>query len=163
MPVKSPHGILDIPEVPVSDFFLSRIKEYGEEIAMIDNTIEGKQLTFRQLYNQIQSCGRLIQKQGINKGDVVGLIVPNCLEYIVAMMGVISCVAVISPCNPSNKEWKLWKEYKCLADFPFTKDMRNHFYTFKSLTNNLIKRLCLIYRRNATYLQDLGTKDAYRI
>ncbi|XP_077971090.1 putative 4-coumarate--CoA ligase 2 [Styela clava] len=107
MPVKSLGEGLDIPEVSFSDFFLSRIKEYGDEIALIENTIEGKQLTFRQLYNQIQSCGRFIQKQGINKGDVVGLIVPNCLEYVIAMMGVISCGAVISPCNPSYKEGEM--------------------------------------------------------
>nr|XP_039266525.1 4-coumarate--CoA ligase 1-like isoform X2 [Styela clava] len=112
MPVKSPHGILDIPEVPLSDFFLSRIKEYGDETAMIDNTVEGKQLTFRQLYKQIQSCGRFIQKQGIHKGDVVGLIVPNCLEYVIAMMGVISCGAVISPCNPSYKEGEMQHIFK---------------------------------------------------
>nr|XP_039266674.1 4-coumarate--CoA ligase-like 9 [Styela clava] len=107
MPVKSLVEGLDIPEVSFSDFFLSRIKEYGDEIALIENTIEGKQLTFRQLYNQIQSCCRFIQNQGINKGDVVGLIVPNCLEYVIAMMGVISCGAVISPCNPSYKEGEM--------------------------------------------------------
>ncbi|XP_077975796.1 uncharacterized protein LOC120342017 isoform X2 [Styela clava] len=112
MPVKSPHGVLDIPEVPFSDFFLSRIKEYGDEIAMIDNTVEGKQLTFRQLYKQIQLCGRFIQKQGINKGDVVGLILPNCLEYVIAMVGVISCGAVISPCNPSYKEGEMQHNFK---------------------------------------------------
>nr|XP_039266582.1 luciferin 4-monooxygenase-like isoform X2 [Styela clava] len=112
MPVKSPYGILDIPQVSLSDFFLSRIKEYGDEIAMIDNTIEGKQLTFRQLYKQIQSCGRFFQMQGVDKEDVVSLIVPNCLEYIIAMMGVISCGAVISPCNPSYKEGEMLHIFK---------------------------------------------------
>nr|XP_039266560.1 4-coumarate--CoA ligase 1-like isoform X3 [Styela clava] len=34
MPVKSPHGMLDIPEENLSDFFLSCIKEYGDDIAM---------------------------------------------------------------------------------------------------------------------------------
>ncbi|XP_039266694.2 putative 4-coumarate--CoA ligase 1 isoform X2 [Styela clava] len=107
MPVKSLLEALKYPEVAFDEFFMSRIKEYGDEVALIENTNEGKQLTFRQLYKQIQLCGRFIQKQGINKGDVVGLIIPNCLEYVVALVGVISCGAVVSPCNPLYKEGEM--------------------------------------------------------
>nr|XP_039260395.1 4-coumarate--CoA ligase 1-like isoform X1 [Styela clava] len=112
MPLRSKHGNFDIPEISLSDFFLERIKEYGDDIALIDNINEENQLTFRQVYEQIQSCGNFFQKQKIGMGDVVCLITQNCVEYIVATVGVVSCGAAISLCNPSYKEGEIQHIFK---------------------------------------------------
>nr|XP_039256530.1 4-coumarate--CoA ligase 1-like isoform X2 [Styela clava] len=112
MPLKSPNECFDIPEVSLSNFFLSCIEKYGDDTALIENNVEGKSLTFKQLYKQIQSCGRFFQKQKINKGDVVSLVTPNCLEHVVAMVGVISCGAIISLYNPAYKEGEMQHIFK---------------------------------------------------
>nr|XP_039255594.1 4-coumarate--CoA ligase 1-like [Styela clava] len=147
MPTKSKHMAFDIPEVSLSDFFLSRIKEYGSEVALIDSVTEEKQLTFKQVYEQIQSCGRYFQEQNIGEGDVVGLVLPNCVEYIIAMMGVISCGAAISPCNPLYKGGEMQHIFKITEPkmlIVSDESINNVKQALKQYSENQVKKIIVL-------------------
>nr|XP_039256325.1 4-coumarate--CoA ligase 1-like [Styela clava] len=151
MPTKSKHAAFDIPEVSLNNYFLSRIKEYGSEVALIDSVTEEKQLTFKQVYEQIQSCGRYFQEQNIGEGDVVGLVLPNCVEYIIAMMGVISCGAAISPCNPLYKEGEMQHIFKITEPkmlIVSDESINNVKQVLKHYSENQVKQIIVLGKSN---------------
>jgi acetoacetyl-CoA synthetase len=61
---------------------------------------EFRELTGRQLWNQVAAVARFLRSQGVNKGDRVAGVVINGPEAIVAMLATASIGAVWSSCSP---------------------------------------------------------------
>ena len=80
----------------ISEMLEKRLKEYGENVAVIDN---GEQYTYKDLDVQIGKVRAELLKQGIQPGDRVGVFYPNSVDFVIASLGVISsgAVAVLLP------------------------------------------------------------------
>tara|TARA_Y100001934_G_scaffold275670_1_gene370697 strand:+ start:65 stop:1624 length:1560 start_codon:yes stop_codon:yes gene_type:complete len=61
-------------------------------------------LTFGDLNGRVSSLASGLLALGINKGDVVSAYLPNCIAYIIVVLGVARAGAVFSPINPRLKE-----------------------------------------------------------
>jgi amino acid adenylation domain-containing protein len=60
----------------------------------------GRGLTYRELEQQSNQLAHLLRRQGIEKGDRVGLFFPKAVESVVAMQGILKAGAVYVPLDP---------------------------------------------------------------
>jgi long-chain acyl-CoA synthetase len=61
----------------------------------------GGQLTFREIKIQADTLGRALARFGIAKGDRVGIMLPNCPQYVVASFAVLRLGAIVVNINPT--------------------------------------------------------------
>src|SRR5258708_35963509 len=61
----------------------------------------GAQLTYRDLKQRADALAASLARLGIVKGDRVGIMLPNCPQYIVAAFGVLRLGAIVVNINPS--------------------------------------------------------------
>lgn len=67
----------------------------------------GKHLTYRELVRQVDQFGRVLTSLGIKKGDRVGLVLPNCPQYVIAYYAALRIGAVAVGNNPLYTEREL--------------------------------------------------------
>nr|XP_039272181.1 4-coumarate--CoA ligase 1-like isoform X3 [Styela clava] len=103
---------VQLSENSLSEFIFHRIKDLGDKIALVDNSIDGKSLTFKQVYDQSRNCAGYLHKAGLGKGDVVGLCSPSSLEFPVAMLGVLACGGVVTPCNAAYSVGEILQQFQ---------------------------------------------------
>src|SRR5712692_242307 len=60
----------------------------------------GTSITYRELDERSNQLAHLLRKQGVQKGDRVGLFFPKCVESIISMLGVLKAGGVYVPLDP---------------------------------------------------------------
>lgn len=61
---------------------------------------ERKSVTYEELYDQVSRLSQAFQQEGIQAGDRVVGVMPNCIETIIAMLAATSLGAIWSSCSP---------------------------------------------------------------
>ncbi len=59
----------------------------------------GRTLTYDTLLAQVTQCANLFRAHGVGPDDVVALVMPNCCETVVAMLGAMTA-GIVNPINP---------------------------------------------------------------
>ena len=57
-------------------------------------------LTYRQLWDQARRCGSLFAELGVQPGDRIALMLPNCPQYVIAYYGTLLAGAIVVQINP---------------------------------------------------------------
>ena len=65
---------------------LGRWDELGDKAALVCGD-SGRSITYAQLPGRIRGCADALSSLGFGQGDVLGLHLPNSLEYAVAFLG----------------------------------------------------------------------------
>lgn len=65
---------------------------------------DGRQFTYAEFDGAVDATARLLSSQGISKGGVVSLLMPNCAEYIIAYFACWKLGALAGPVNSLLKE-----------------------------------------------------------
>ena len=86
---------------PMQEVLRRTAKAMPEKLAVIDG--ESK-YTYRQLDEQSDRFAAALASIGVAKGDVVGLLAPNCVEFVTAFYGIIKAGAVASTINSAYRE-----------------------------------------------------------
>src|SRR2546430_1346687 len=79
------------------ELFEKSIRAYGDRPAF---TSMGKTLSFSELDTLARNFGAWLQAKGVAKGARVALMMPNCLQYPVAMFGTLRAGCVVVNVNP---------------------------------------------------------------
>ena len=79
------------------DLFDASVKEFGARPAFHNM---GKQITFSELETLSRGFGAWLQSKGLKKGDRVAIMMPNCLQYPVAMFGTLRAGGTVVNVNP---------------------------------------------------------------
>lgn len=79
------------------DIFEQSIATYADRIAYINM---GKSITYRELDHHSQAFAAYLQKLGLKKGDAVAIMMPNLLQYPVALLGVLRAGCTVVNVNP---------------------------------------------------------------
>merc|ERR1719353_2576963 len=58
-------------------------------------------MTFTEYNERVKACAAGLTKQGLAKGDVMGIFLPNCLEYGVAFNGALLMGVACTTLNPT--------------------------------------------------------------
>lgn len=96
-----PQGVpaeVDIDHLPsLVALFEQACATHAEKVAYISM---GATLTYRQLDQRSREFAGWLQSIGLKKGDRVALMMPNLLQYPIAMFGVLRAGCVVVNCNP---------------------------------------------------------------
>jgi long-chain acyl-CoA synthetase len=91
-----PHEIGEVTET-LSDMIEASVKKYGKAPAL---EFFGAVTTYRQLGEQIERAAEGLCRLGVQKGDRVALILPNCPQHVVAFYAVLRLGAIVVEHNP---------------------------------------------------------------
>ena len=96
-----PPGVPD--EISIShlsslvDLFEESTRKYADKVAYISM---GKEMTYRELDSLSRDFAGWLQSLGLKKGDRVALMMPNVLQYPVALFGTLRAGCVVVNVNP---------------------------------------------------------------
>lgn len=81
----------------LTEFFDETFKKYGPKPAF---TCMGKELTFSQIDKLSKQFGAYLHSRGLQPGDKIALMMPNLLQYPIALFGALRAGLVIVNTNP---------------------------------------------------------------
>src|SRR6266404_3058101 len=79
------------------ELFEKSIREFGDRPAF---TNMGKTLRFDELDRRARDFGAWLQAKGLGKGTRVAIMMPNCLQYPIAMFGTLRAGCIVVNVNP---------------------------------------------------------------
>ena len=95
-----PHT-LDYPEVPLHWFLEESARKYPDSIATV---LPGKfgdtKLTYSELDQLANRLANALVDMGVEKGDRVGLYMPNCPQFVIAYAAILKAGAVVMAISP---------------------------------------------------------------
>ncbi|MEW9799130.1 long-chain-fatty-acid--CoA ligase FadD [Alteromonas sp. CYL-A6] len=81
----------------VVDIFEQSVKKFGDKTAYINM---GQTMSFNELDKQSAQFAAYLQQSGLKRGDAVAIMMPNLLQYPVAMFGILRAGMVVVNVNP---------------------------------------------------------------
>jgi long-chain acyl-CoA synthetase len=88
---------LDYPEVPAGAVLAGAAARWGDRVAL---HMDGRELSFAELYRQACRFANALGAEGVGRGDVVAVHLPNCPQFAVAYHGILLSGATYTPANP---------------------------------------------------------------
>jgi len=79
------------------DIIEETFEKHRKKIAF---SVMGKELTFDQIDKMSQQFGAYLQSRGLEKGDKIALMMPNMLQYPIALFGALRAGLVVVNTNP---------------------------------------------------------------
>jgi acyl-CoA synthetase (AMP-forming)/AMP-acid ligase II len=99
MIIKGPYPDVAIPQTALTPFVMHRAKELADKAALIDGPT-GRKVSFAQLADSISIAAYNLAQRGFKKGEVFGILSPNCPEYATAFHAVATLGGIVTPINP---------------------------------------------------------------
>src|ERR687891_1042426 len=100
-PPDIPHSLTPYPERPVWSLLEESAERYPDSPAVAFPVAPmARRLTYRQLKAEAERFAGAMAAMGIGKGDPVGLLLPNCPQFVVAWFGLQRLGAVPMANNP---------------------------------------------------------------
>jgi acyl-CoA synthetase (AMP-forming)/AMP-acid ligase II len=99
MIIKGPYPDVQIPKTAFTPFILHRAQELGEKPALIEGPT-GRVVTYAQLADAVGIVAHNLSVRGFRKGEVFGILSPNCLEYGIAFHAIATLGGIVTPINP---------------------------------------------------------------
>src|SRR5829696_4453060 len=99
MVIKGPYSDVSIPETALTPFVLRGAKQLGDKPALIEGPT-GRTITYAQLPELISIAAYNLSQRGFQKGEVFGILSPNCPEYGIAFHAVATLGGIVTPINP---------------------------------------------------------------
>jgi len=109
MPLKSPFADYYLPKCTAGSYYLKKLKENADRVAIVDSDDNGRYYTYNDLYKGSLAIANYLKSLGVNKGDVVGVCCVNFIEIPALMIGVALSGAIYSPFNPTYTEMEYIK------------------------------------------------------
>ena len=88
---------LTYPTDDLGTILTAKMKEFPNKIAIYFMDAE---YTYEEVLEYSQRFATFLQKNGIEKGDVVSICLPNCPQYLFAVYGTYMAGATVSGCSP---------------------------------------------------------------
>ena len=95
-PSLKPYGVY-----PIHDILTNAASKYPDKTAIIDGD---SSYTFSGLENFSSQFSGALKKLGVLKGDRIGILAPNCAEFVIAFYGITRSGAVASTINSGYRE-----------------------------------------------------------
>ncbi|QIN83608.1 AMP-binding protein [Rubrobacter tropicus] len=106
---RGPYPDVEVRDVPLTDFVLSRAEELGRKSAFVDGP-SGRVLTYAGLADAAGRAAAGLAERGFGKGDVLAIHAPNMPEYAVAVHAAASLGGVVTTSNPLNTAGELARQ-----------------------------------------------------
>ncbi len=113
MPVKTfgfdwyPENIaksVDIPDWSLPSLLDETVLKYPNKISM---SFYGKTITYEAFQKSVYAFASNLQGQGVQKGDRVAILLPNCPQYVISYYGILAAGGIVTQLNPMLVEREL--------------------------------------------------------
>jgi long-chain acyl-CoA synthetase len=107
-----PEGVrsnLEYPTQPLYVFLEQAAVRYPQQVATV---FFGKKMTYQKLLDSVERFAAGLFALGIQKGDRVAVMLPNCPQAIISYYGILRAGGVVVPLNPVNVERELIQQLK---------------------------------------------------
>lgn len=111
MILKGPYPDVSIPKTALTPFVLRRTPDLADKPALIDGPT-GRTLTYQQLADSISIAAHNLERRGFKKGEVFGILSPNCPEYAIAFHAVATLGGIVTPINPLYTRYEIAHQLK---------------------------------------------------
>jgi len=91
-----PHEIV-VPGGSLYDLLASSVEEFGGKVAL---EFFGRETTYAELGEQVDRAAEGLRLLGVQKGDPVAIVLPNCPQHVVAFYAVLRLGAIVVEHNP---------------------------------------------------------------
>lgn len=158
-----------IPNISLLQLFNQSVEKYTDKIAV---TYEEEVYTYKQLNNMVKNLAAALKNNGINKGDRVAIMLPNCPQYPVSYFATLFCGAIVVQVNPMYQSDELLHvlqnaEVKCLIILedllPIVENIKQHTQLTSvievSLTNDCTFNRLLINKDLSLPSVDIEPKE----
>jgi long-chain acyl-CoA synthetase len=92
-----PHDVTVEPGMSVADIFRDACREFSDQIAYVSM---GTEISYRDLDRMTTEFAGYLQSRGLRPGDRVALMMPNVLQYPIALFGALRAGGTVVNCNP---------------------------------------------------------------
>ncbi|OAS86658.1 MULTISPECIES: long-chain-fatty-acid--CoA ligase [Metabacillus] len=93
-----------IPPISVPEMLQQTVQFYGNHEAVSFYSIR---LTYNEIAKMVFAFASSLQQSGVQKGDRVAIMLPNCPQYIVSYFGALTAGAIVTQINPMLVEREL--------------------------------------------------------
>ena len=87
----------EYPHVTVADLLSQASEKYPDKNAL---HFFDYHLTYSELQRKVEQMAHGLKSLGVKKGDRVGIMLPNCPQYLISYFGVLSIGAVVVQISP---------------------------------------------------------------
>ena len=102
-PKETPHS-LTYPDVPLTHFLQEAAREFPDRDAV---KFLGKRVTYSQLLDESYRFANALRQLGVQKGERISIMLPNCPQAVIAYYGSLFAGAVVVQTNPMYVEREL--------------------------------------------------------
>jgi long-chain acyl-CoA synthetase len=95
---------LSYEPIPIQSYLTRAAKEYAGNTAI---QFMGKKMTFLEVYESALKLAGYLRKIGVQKGDRVAIMLPNCPQSVIGYFGVLYAGGVVVQTNPLYMEREL--------------------------------------------------------
>jgi long-chain acyl-CoA synthetase len=88
---------IDLPTGSLYDLVAASVDEFGDNVAL---EFFGRTTTYKEMNDQILRAAEGLRVLGVQKGDTVALVLPNCPQHIVAFYAALRLGAIVIEHNP---------------------------------------------------------------
>ena len=92
---------VEVPPMSMYEFIYERNVDRMDNIAI---NYMGNKITYRVLFHEIDLCAKALRSQGIRKGDVVSICLPNTPESVIVFYAVSKIGAIANMIHPLSAE-----------------------------------------------------------
>ena len=92
------------PDKTLLDYLAPLAREHGGKPALL---FKGSSVSYGQLETESDACAAALAAMGVQRGDRVALVLPNCPQFFVAEFGAWKAGAIVVPVNPTYTEREL--------------------------------------------------------
>lgn len=102
-----PNGVrasIAYPRVSLFQLLADTADRFPDKVAI---WFYGQEMTYRQLRGAAEQFAAALAESGVARGDRVGIMLPNCPQYVIAYFGTLRLGAVVTQVNPMYVEREL--------------------------------------------------------
>ncbi|MGE6488231.1 long-chain-fatty-acid--CoA ligase [Paenisporosarcina sp. NPDC076898] len=107
-PPEIPHTLSYDP-IPVQEYLTRAYRDYPEKVAI---HFLGKDLTYQELYESALKFANYLRSLGIQKGDRVAIMLPNCPQNVIGYYGILYAGGIVVQTNPLYTEREIAYQMK---------------------------------------------------
>jgi long-chain acyl-CoA synthetase len=107
-PDKVPKSI-DFPRITLYEMLTAAAAEYADRPAVWFLT---SFMTYREILAHVDAFAQSLRRMGLQKGDVVALILPSCFQYVIAYYACAKLGVIVTGINPTYKPAEVLHQLK---------------------------------------------------
>jgi len=96
-----------IRDKAIHEPFEDQVKRAGDKIAVIAHRAERHTITYRELNRESNQLAYLLRSMGVDKGEIVGIMVERSLEMVKGLLGILKVGGAYLPLDPEYPDDRL--------------------------------------------------------